>query len=129
MSCMQALCLHTLVLVQENRVATRRQPKPSQKVRDEEAAASSMDATKKQQADKPAAAKTRRTTKKAKTLAKAAPASEVSYTLLMCTHQSDAVQTTMECMAALQVTMPVRSENGATGVPGQLQQEVVAAEK
>ena len=56
------------------------------KVHDEELVARSMNATKKQPADKREAVKPKRTTKKAKANAKAAQASEVSYTLLMCTH-------------------------------------------
>ena len=125
----QALHLHTLVLVQENRVVTRRKPKSSQKARDEELVAAGLDATKKQQADKREAAKPKRTTtKRTRTTAKAkaAQALEVSYTLLKCTHQGDALQTTMDCMAALQVTMPVRSGTGATDVPAAT--ETVAAE-
>ena len=39
-----------------------------------------------------------------------------------------ALQTTMKCMAALQVTMPVHSGTGATGVPGQPATKLVAAE-
>ena len=130
-TCMQASHLYNL---QENREGSsqvqvrRRTSKPSQEVPENQMVNATKAANKKQQAAKQQAAKAAKTAKKAETNAKAEQAFTVSCTLLMCTHQSDALQTTMVCMAPFQVTMPVRSGIGATGVLGAAATEIVTAE-
>ena len=116
-TCMQILCLY---LLQEVCVTTsrRRRPKPSLKLREGQLVASTQAANKEQLAAKRQAAKTGRHAKKAKEAAKAVRAYEVrSNAVLICKHQRNALQTTMEWMAALQVLQTVR---GHTGVPEQL---------
>ena len=130
---MQASHLYNL---QENREGSsqvqvrRRTSKPTQEVPENQMVKTTKAANKKQQAAKQQAAKQQaaKTAKKAETNAKAEQAFTVSCTLLMCTHQSDASQTSMVCMAPFQVTMPVRSGIGAIGVLGAAATEIVTAE-
>ncbi len=95
----------------------RQKSKPSQKVLEKQMVDRTKAVTKKQQAAKQQAAKAKRAATRDN---EAAKAYEVSSAVLICTHHSKALQTTMEWMAALQVIRPVRRGTGATGAPVQL---------
>ena len=121
-TCMQAV---SLVLLQENHEGSskvqvrRRKLKPSHKVSENLLVDKTNAVNKKQNAAKQQAAKANRQARKGKEVADSMEGYEVSIALLICTHQSNALQTTREWMAALQVIRTERRGTAATAVLGQ----------